>query len=95
VDLRFTAGRAFTIPANLAGSIVAAKTAATASAVWNLQKNGSTVATFTFAAAGATGALSTQAAIVFSVGDKLSIVAPATPDATLADVDFTILAVLN
>lgn len=95
VDVRYTTGRAFTIPANLAGSIVAAKTAATASAVWSLQKNGTTVATFTFAAGGTTATLSNQAAIVFNVGDKLQTLAPATADATLADVDFTILAALN
>ena len=95
VDIRFTAGRAYTIPANLAGSLVSAKTAATASAVWSLQKNGVTVATFTFAAGGTTATLSTQASIVFNVGDKLQTLSPSTVDATLADVDFTILAVLN
>jgi hypothetical protein len=95
VDIRFSVGRAFVLPANLAGSIVNAGVVATAIAVWNIQKNGVTVATITFAAGSATGTFSVQAAVTFAVGDKFRIVAPAVADATLADIDFTLLATLS
>ena len=95
VDIRFYSGRAFTIPANLAGSVVKAVTAATASAVFGVQKNNVTVATFTFSSSGTVATFSSQAAISFSVGDRFSIIAPATPDATLADIDYFILASLT
>lgn len=92
---RFRTSRAFTIAANLTGSIAIAAVAATSSSVFTIKKNGSAVATITFAAAGTTATFSTQAAIVFNVGDKMDVVAPAVADATLADIDFSIVATLN
>lgn len=95
VVYRHRAGRAFTLPANLANSKVIASTAAAASSVFSVKKNGTQVATFTFAAAGVTATYSTQALVSFAIGDLLTITAPATADANLADIDYTILATLN
>ena len=92
--IRFVSARAFTIPINLTGLQAVAGTAATASSVFNITKNGTTVATVTFAAAGTTGTLSSQAAISFAIGDKFAVVAPSVQDVTLADVDFTVIATL-
>jgi hypothetical protein len=85
---------AVTLPANLAGSYVKAKTAATASTAFDVQKNGSSVGTITFAASGSAATFSTTggAAVSFAAGDVLSIVSPATPDATLSDIGFSLLA---
>jgi len=85
---------AVTLPANLAGSYVKAKTAATASTAFDVQKNGSSVGTITFAASGSTATFSTTggAAVSFAAGDVISIVSPATPDATLSDIGFSLLA---
>lgn len=79
--------RAFTLPANLAGSFVTAITAATGSTVLTVKKNGTGVATATFAASGTTATLATSGgtAQTFAVGDVFTIEAPATADATLAD----------
>lgn len=95
VDIRFTTARAFSLPTNLAGSLVSSGTPATASAVYSIQKNSVTVATVTFGAGSSVGTLSNQTAINFAIGDKFRVVAPATPDVALADVDFTFLAVLS
>ena len=95
--LRFVSARAFTVPANLAATKVYVGTAGTGATVWSVQKNGVQFATITIGS-GVSGlitpTLSTQVANSFAVGDKFSIVAPATADATLADVDFAIPAVL-
>jgi hypothetical protein len=89
--LRLVATRAFTLPANVAGSQFRAITSATASTVFSIQKNGVQVATATFAASGTVATFSTQAAVSFAIGDRLSVVSPGTADATLADIDFTFL----
>jgi hypothetical protein len=85
---------AVTLPANLAGSYVKSKTAATASTDFDVQKNGSSVGTITFAASGSAATFSTTggAAVSFAAGDVLSIIGPATPDATLSDIGFSLLA---
>lgn len=78
------------LPANLAGSVFRSDVAATSSAVFKIQKNGTDVATVTFAAAATTGTLSTQAAVSFAASDLVTVVAPASQDATLEGVGFTL-----
>ena len=91
----FVADRAFTLPANLAGSIARALTAAAASAVWTLTRipagssTETAIATLTFAANGTLATFSTQAAINVAAGDILRLKAPASQDGTLADITFT------
>jgi len=91
----YVADVAFTLPANLAGSIARALTAAAVSSAWTLTRTpaGSAselvVATLTFAANGTIATFSSQAAILVAVGDVLRLKAPATQDSALADVSFT------
>ena len=93
----FLAPVAFTLPANLAGSIGRALTAAAASAAWTLSQipagsaTKTTIATLTFAANGTVATFSTQAAVAVAVGDILRLKAPATADSTLSDITFTIV----
>ena len=93
----YVAPVAFTLPANLAGSIARALTAAAASAAWTLTRipAGSTaettIATLTFAANGTLASFSTQVAVTVAVGDVLRLKAPATQDSALSDITFTIV----
>ena len=84
-----------TIPANCAtpNSYGKLGTAATASTVFDIQQNGTTVATVTFAASGTTPTFATTGgvAINLSAGDVISLVAPASPDATAADLTVTLV----
>jgi hypothetical protein len=81
--------RSFTIPTNFTASQAKASTAATASSVFTIYKNGSSIGTFTFAASGSTAAFSGAGASVVA-GDLITIVAPGTQDATLANIAFTL-----
>jgi len=91
---RSKVNRAFTIPANLAGSNFEAATAATGSTALTIKKNGVAIATITFAAAGTVGAVSGTSGVdvAFAEDDVLSVDGPATADATLAGVSFDIKA---
>lgn len=64
--------------------------AATGSSVFTLARNGVSVGTITVAAAGQTGTVSVGADVTFNAGDRLSVIAPGTQDATLADVAITL-----
>lgn len=75
-----------TFPQNLTGSIVKAGTAATATSVWSIRRNGVQVATMTFAAGQQNATFASSAAIAFAAGDILEIIAPNPADATLRDV---------
>lgn len=88
IVLRVPIARAVTFPANFANSQGKASAAATGSTAFDVQKNGASVGTMTFAggATSATFVSSGGAAVNFAAGDVLSVVAPGTPDATLANV---------
>ncbi len=76
--------RAFTLPANCAGSYAKCATAPYASATFFIKKNGFQIGTFTFPA----GILSATFACdetEFIAGDVLEVWAPATADTDLAD----------
>ena len=92
--MMFVSPRTFQFPANLAGSIAKSLASATASSTFTINKNGTAVASFTFAASSATATFSTQAAIPVAVGDILTITAPATADLTLSDIMFSLDATL-
>jgi len=91
--LTFVAVRNMSLPTNLTGSYCVAGTAATATTTITLNKNGSSFGTISFAAA-ATIATFTVAATSFIAGDIITVVAPATPDTTLADIGFTLTGTL-
>jgi len=91
---RYIFATSVSFPAGLVGSYGTAGTAATANTNFAIAKNGSNVATMAFAA-GATSATFTMAAATgFAGGDVLTITAPATQDATLANLAWTLTGTL-
>lgn len=98
-ELRFLVARAFTLysVANLPSGVAhqcKAVTAATASTTLTIRKNGSSIGTMVFAASGTVATFTVASNVTFASGDVLSIIAPATPDTTLANVDITLAAVI-
>jgi len=91
VVMRFVAVRGFSLPAGLTGSLAKTSTVATASTVLVLQKNGVQFGTLTFAANNANGVFAGAAATSFAAGDLLTIVAPATPDSTFNNAQYTLV----
>lgn len=78
-----------TLVANALGSIAKAGTGAQAATSLTIQKNGTTVGTVSFAANSTDGTFTVVANVAFAVGDMLTVSAPVTPDATLADVSIS------
>ncbi len=83
--LRWVADRAATFKAGLPGSVASAGIASTGNVSFTLKKNGSSIGTIAFNAS-ANGTISFAADASFAIGDVLTIEAPSSPDATLADV---------
>jgi hypothetical protein len=86
VLLRFKAVRAFTWASALSGSQFSAGVAATASYTVTIKQNGSSIGTLVWAAAGTTPTVTFSSTVNFAAGDLIEIIAPATPDATLAQI---------
>ena len=86
----FIATRAFALPADLAGSQGHAGTAATDQADFDLRKNGGSIGTLRFAASATLATFVFASPVSFAPGDRLQIAAPASPDATLADIAITL-----
>jgi hypothetical protein len=82
-----------TVPAGLSGSRGSAATAATASTTFNIQKNGANVGTMAFAPSAAAATFTMNSATLFNAGDVLTLVAPSAPDATLANLAWTIMGI--
>ena len=88
--LRVPIARRTRLTVDLAGSRGSAGTAATAETDFDLRRNGTSFATMRFAAAADTATFIAVAETVLEPGDVLSVVAPASPDAMLADVGFAL-----
>ena len=58
---------------------------------FKIQKNGVNVGTMQFAISTSTATFTVSSQVDFAIGDVLQLVAPTTPDSTLADVSFTFL----
>ena len=93
VVARWAIARNVAFPAGMTGSRASAGVAATAQTIYTVKKNGSAVATITWAISGTTGTYA--AALAWSVvpGDVVTIEAPASPDATLAQVSITMIGI--
>lgn len=82
--------RTVVFPSGLTGSQGKARVAATAQTDFDIQKNGTSAGTMRFAAAATSATFIMASQTTFSAGDVLKVVAPATPDATLEDITFTL-----
>ncbi|EYS89466.1 hypothetical protein CF68_32975 [Cupriavidus sp. SK-4] len=90
VLVRLPFPRQVIFPAGLTNSRGTAGTAATAQTDFDIQKNGASVGTMRFAASAMTPTFIMASQTTFAAGDILRVVAPATPDATLADIGFSL-----
>jgi hypothetical protein len=82
-----------TVPAGLSGSRGTAAVAATATTTFNIQKNGTNIGAMVFAPSTAAATFTMTSATLFSAGDVIAVIAPATPDATLANLAWTIMGI--
>lgn len=89
---RVPIARAVTFAANFAGSYFTASANATGTTVFDVQKNGSSIGSVSIAAGGTTATFTTTSGTAksFAAGDVFALIAPATPDVTLADVGFVL-----
>lgn len=88
IILRFLSARAVAFPIDFAGSQAHASVAATAATDFDIQKNGASVGTLSFAAAATVGTFVAAAGVTLAAADRLDMVGPATPDATLAGISW-------
>jgi hypothetical protein len=95
VILHYVATRDLTLPVDLAGSQAVAGVAATAQTDSDVRKNGASVGTMSFAASASVASFSAAAAVALTAGDVLPVVAPGSPEATLADVALSLMAALS
>ena len=86
---RYVFAGTVTFPVGLAGSQGTAEVAAAASTTYDIEKNGTNVGTMVFAASATTATFAMPSATIFMTGDVLTVVAPAIPDATLANLAWT------
>jgi putative tail protein len=87
---RYVFAGTVTFPAGLAGSQGTAAIAATASTTYDIQKNATSVGTMMFAATATTATFAMPSATTFMTGDVLTVVAPPSPDPTLANLAWTL-----
>jgi hypothetical protein len=90
--LAYSFGVAVTFAGNFSGSQGHVGTNPTATATYTVKKNGSSIGTVVVGTGGAfTFTTTAGASQSFSVGDYIEVFAPSSPDATMADVNFTLV----
>jgi hypothetical protein len=91
--LQHVAVRTITWNASFGSSHGYASVAATASTTFTIAVNGTTIGTMVFAASATTATFTLTGSTSITAGQVLTVTGPATPDATLANVTFTLLGV--
>jgi len=86
VLLRTVVARRSRLQVDLAGSQGKAGVAATAERDLHVQRNGTSIGTIRFAASASTSVFIAASETVLEPGDLLEVIAPVSPDATLADI---------
>jgi hypothetical protein len=86
---RYVFAGTVTFPVGLAGSQGTAGVAATSSTTYAIKKNAANIGTMVFSAAATTATFAMASATTFMSGDVLTVVAPLTPDPTLANLAWT------
>jgi len=86
----YVASLSFSLALNLAGSVAAAKTAATSQSDFDIRVNGVSRGTMRWAAGATAATFLWSAAVAVNQTDRVEIVAPATPDTALADLAWTL-----
>jgi len=86
---QFVVVRAVDFPTNLTDSQGFASTAATASTDFDIQKNGGSIGTMNFDISGTVATFTFGSPVSFAAGDRFQVVAPGSPDSTLADISMT------
>jgi hypothetical protein len=94
VLLRAVLARRTRLAANFATSRGHAGIVATAQTDFDVQRNGLSIGTVRFPAGSATATFIAARAVTREPGDRLTVVAPATPDATLANIAVTLAGAL-
>jgi hypothetical protein len=85
--------RAIRIPSASPG-VAFCRTAAAAETTFAIRKNGSNIGTVVFAAAGTVGTVTVTSNTDFAAGDRLELLAPATPDADLSDMQLSLKGII-
>lgn len=86
---QYVADHPFALATGLPGSQGYLRVAATAMTTYDVQKNGVSIGSMVFGAAGQVATFTFSSDVSFAIGDRLSVVAPASPDATAQDLSFT------
>jgi hypothetical protein len=90
---RYVFTQTVTFEAGLPGSQATAAVPATGPTAFDIQKNGASVGTMTFGSGATTAGFAMTTATVFGPGDTLTLVAPAEPDPTLADLAWSLVGI--
>ena len=90
VVFRHALARRVRLEADFARSVGAAGTAATADADFDVRRNGNSIGTIRFGTGATTPTFTTTAAVTLESSDELVVVAPASIDASLADLAVTL-----
>jgi hypothetical protein len=88
---RYVFAGTVTFPVGLTSSQGTAGVGATATTTYSIRKNGSNVGIMVFTAGATTATFTMASATTFMAGDILTVVAPPSPDATLANLAWTLV----